>query len=846
MKVSVNWIKQYLDFELPATDELVEAIGAQLGAVEEVIDLAARYRGIVVVKVAECRKLEDSDHLNVCLVDDGGVTPDVNREPSGLIQVVCGAPNVHAGMLVAWLPPGATVPATYDKEPLVLEARNLRGVLSNGMLASARELALGDAHDGILELDGEHQPGADFAHSYGLDDTIIDIENKMFTHRPDCFGQLGVAREIAGILGHQFHSPAWYSTAATLAPAGAATLPLEVQNEIPSLVPRFAAIALDSIQITASPVWLQVALARVGLRSINNIVDLTNYYMLLTGQPLHAYDYHKVKALSGGEGAVLAARNPRDNERLTLLNGKSVDPRQEAIIIATDKTIIGLGGVMGGAATEVDSDTTAIILECASFDMYSIRRTSMAHGIFSDAVTRFNKGQSPLQNLAVLADIVRATQELSGAQVASTLVDNNNLSAETQTRNALYPPIRLASSYINDRLGLALSAEAMATLLKNVEFSVESDETSLSVKAPFWRTDIELREDVVEEVGRLYGFDKLPLELPLRPLTPAPSDALLELKRTLRRVLSRAGANEVLTYSFVHHDLLEKVGQDSKLAYKLSNALSPDLQYYRMSLTPSLLDKVHANVKAGYDQFGLFEIGQAHTQKHVDAESGLPIGLDRLAYVFAADKKAQQHYSGAAYYQARTYLMNLLTELGLAAKVTIEPLLPENYDDAATTNIAYYEPPRSATIMIGDVALGVIGEYRSKVRKSLKLPDFCAGFELDLQVILAGSTAHKQYLPLPRFPKVSQDICLRVAAGLTYQELYRFVWQEVAKVQPLNSLPTLGPVDIYQRPDDPEHKQITLRLTIASYEKTMTDHEVGLLLDAVAVAAHAKFAAERV
>ncbi len=846
MKVSVNWIKQYLDFELPPLDELVEAIGAQLGAVEEVIDLGARYQGIVIVKVAECRKLEDSDHLNVCLVDDGGKTVGVNREQSGLIQVVCGAPNVRVGMFVAWLPPGTTVPSTHAKEPLVLEARTLRGVVSNGMLASARELALGDSHDGLLELDGDHQPGDDFAKVFGLDDHIIDIENKMFTHRPDCFGQLGVAREIAGIFGHQFNSPAWYTPQATIALAGAATLPLEVQNEIPGLVPRFTAVVLDNIQITASPVWLQVALARIGLRPINNIVDLTNYHMFLTGQPLHAYDYHKVKALSNGETAVLVARNPRASERLTLLNGKTIDPRQEAIVIATDQTIIGLGGVMGGATTEVDSDTTAIILECASFDMYSIRRSSMAHGIFSDAVTRFNKGQSPLQNLAVLADIVRAIQELTAARLASALIDDNNVAAETQARNALYPPIRLTSSYINDRLGLALAAETMATLLKNVEFSVDYDETSLTVKAPFWRTDIELREDIVEEVGRLYGFDKLPLALPLRPLTPASQDDLLELKQTVRTVLSQAGANEILTYSFVHGKLFDNVGQDKALAFKLGNALSPDLQYYRLSLTPSLLDKIHLNVKAGYDQFGVFEIGKAHTQRHTDTESGLPLELDRLAFVFAADKKAQRKHSGAAYYQAQTYLMNLLVEFGLAAKVKIVPLQPGNYDEVATANIAYYEPARSATIMIGDSVLGEIGEYRSGVRKALKLPDFCAGFELDLAALLAHGLKSKQYVPLSRFPDVSQDICFKVASELTYEELRDFVASELESKKPDNGLLDLGALDIYQRDDDLDHKQITFRVSLTSYERTLTDKEVSGLLNDLAASVQQKFSAERI
>lgn len=845
MKVSLNWIKQYLDFELPPTAELVEKIGAQLGAVEEVIDLGARYQGIVIVKVVDCRKLEDSDHLNICLIDDGGNTPDISRQSNGLIQVVCGAPNVHVGMFVAWLPPGSTVPSTYGKEPFVLEARTLRGVISNGMLASAKELALGDSHDGLLELDDTHKPGEDFARVNGLNDTIIEIENKMFTHRPDAFGQLGVAREIAGILGHDFHSPEWYVQNPRLAAASEPTLALEIQNEIPGLVPRFSAIVLDNVSVATSPIWLQVALTRVGLRPINNIVDITNYAMLLTGQPLHAYDYNKVKALSQGAAPVIVVRNPRASERLTLLNGKTVDPRQDSIVIATDTTIIGLGGVMGGAETEVDASTQTIILESASFDMYSIRRTSMAHGIFSDAVTRFNKGQSPLQTLAVLNECVRLVVELTGARVASNLFDSNNVPPVAQTRGSLYPEIHLASSFINDRLGLALSAEAMATVLQHVEFDVDFDDSSLTVQAPFWRTDIELREDVVEEVARLYGFDKLPLSLPLRPLSPSRHDALLDLKQTIRTTLSRAGANEALTYSFVHGNLLDRVGQAKAQAFKLGNALSPDLQYYRLTLTPSLLDKIHPNVKAGYDQFSMFEIGKTHLIQQRDATTGLPIELERVALVFAADAKAQTQYHNAPYYQARAYAMNLLAELGLADTRTV-PLQLEKYDAAASSLVTYYEPARSATIMLGDEVIGEVGEYKRSVLKALKLPEFVAGFELDLVALLKHHTPNKQYTPLPHYPKVSQDICLRVTAEVAYQELFGFLKAAITKDQPSNTLSQLEPVDIYARPDDINYKHITFRLNVAAYDRTLTDSEISQLFDKVALAAHDKFGAERI
>ncbi|MEO8105034.1 MAG: phenylalanine--tRNA ligase subunit beta [Candidatus Saccharibacteria bacterium] len=845
MKVSLNWIKQYLDFELPPVEELVEKIGAQLGAVEEVIDLGARYQGIVIVKVVECRKLEDSDHLNICLVDDGGNTPDIAREANGLIQVVCGAPNVRVGMFVAWLPPGSTVPSTYGKEPFVLEARPLRGVISNGMLASAKELALGDSHDGLLELDDTHKPGEDFARVNGLNDTIIDIENKMFTHRPDAFGQLGVAREIAGILGHDFHSPPWYVPNPELAAASEPALPLEIQNEIPGLVPRFSALVLDNITVAPSPIWLQVALTRVGLRPINNIVDITNYVMMLTGQPMHAYDYAKVTALSGGDAPVIVVRNPRASERLTLLNGKTVDPRQEAIVIATDTTIIGLGGVMGGAETEVDAQTRTIILESASFDMYSIRRTSMAHGIFSDAVTRFNKGQSPLQTLAVLSEAVRLVVELTGARLASNVIDSNSVPPVARERASLYPEIHIARSFINDRLGLTLPAEAMATLLRHVEIHVDYDESALTVQAPFWRTDIELREDVVEEVARLYGFDKLPLDLPLRPLSPSRHDALLDLKQIVRTNLSRAGANEVLTYSFVHGNLLDRVGQERAHAFKLGNALSPDLQYYRLSMTPSLLDKIHPNIKAGYDQFGVFEIGKTHSQLQVDASSGLPIELPRVALVFAADAKAQTHYRNAPYYHARVYAMNLLTELGLADATTV-PLQLDNYDAANHSRLAYYEPAHSATIMLGDIVIGEVGEYKLSVHKALKLPEFVAGFELDLGALLVHHKAHKTYVPLPHFPKVSQDICLRVAAEVPYQALFGLLKEAIIIEQLPNVLAQLEPVDIYVRPEDDEFKQITFRLNVASYERTLTDNEISRLLDKVTVVAHAKYGAERI
>ena len=633
MKISLNTIRNMVthyksseDVTKIGVEKLVEKIGAQLGAVEEVIDIGSKYQGIIIARVVECKKHPNADKLSVCMIDDGGKAKDVKRDKTGLVQVVCGAPNVQAGMIVAWLPPGSTVPETYDKDPFVLGARELRDVVSNGMLASPQELALGDSHDGILEIDEDLKPGADFAEIFGLkNDVVLDIENKMFTHRPDCFGFLGITRELAGIQQLSFKSPDWYVPNPKFPKPEGERLQLVVKNELPKLVPRFSTITISNVKVGPSPVRMQVELAKIGQKSINNIVDYTNLYMLSTGQPLHAYDYDKVKALSGG-AATLLVRHPAKGEKIKLLNGKTIEPRSEAIMIATDKQVIGIGGVMGGSETEVDENTKNIIIEAANFDMYSIRRTSMAHGLFTDAVTRFNKGQSPLQTLPVLAKIVGEIRAVGAGKVAGQVQDDNHVK-----KTALHAPVTVAPQFINSRLGLQLSMAEIKQLLKNVEFTVETGGGELVVTAPFWRTDIEIPEDVVEEVGRLYGYDHLPLELPKRDVSPTIKNPLLALKAEIRERLSKAGANEVLTYSFVHGDLLDKVGQDKQQAYQLSNALSPDLQYYRLSLMPSLLEKIHPNIKAGYDRFALFELGKAHTLGEFEANT-IPAYAPRLKY----------------------------------------------------------------------------------------------------------------------------------------------------------------------------------------------------------------------
>ena len=859
MKVSLNLIKQLINFELPPVDELVARVNQQLGGVEEVIDLKAKYGGARIVRVVECAKHPDADRLSVTKIDDGGAVADVPRDDNGLVQVVCGAPNVHADMWAIWLPPKSTVPASFDDEPFVLDARPLRGVLSQGMLVAADELDIGTDHEGIVEIHEHDVPagveltaGARFAEMFGLDDYVLDIENKMFTHRPDCFGQLGVAREIAGIFHQQFTSPEWYKSEQKFAEAEG--LELTVTNDAPELVPRFMAVAIRNVTVQPSPLWLQCQLVAMGGKPINNIVDATNYMMLLTAQPTHAYDYDKLR------GHKLEARMARDGEKVSLLNGKEYELTSDDIVIADGEGVIGLAGIMGGTDTEVSSDTKNIVLECANFDMYALRRTAMRHGIFTDALTRFNKGQSPLQNAVVLK---RLMSMVGGVQASEVFDKKLNMFWGELS-------ISVSQGFIQSRLGLDqkpnwLTYDEILRLLHNVEMKAEESGTPtvaypgqeatyvdgsarvvdnskailklcLKVTVPFWRTDLELPEDIVEEVGRLYGFDKLPRQLPCRSIKPAPRNPCRQLKQAIRQSLSRAGANEVLTYSFVHERVLKNAEQDPSRAYRLSNALSPDLQYYRTSVLPSLLDKVHANIKAGHDEFMLFEIGKIHDKELPLTDENLPSEQTFVDGVYASKKPR----AGAPFYKARKLVDRLLADINVDADFV--KIAKSGADVPAP-----FDGQRSAWIVAkNDNKLGIVGELSQAVRRNFKLPDYTAAFSLDIEKLQACLTESREhnYRSLSRFPSISQDISLRSSVEISHDELLRAVRQCLDESKNIHcQIQTLG---IYQPKDDAAIKTTTFRLTFTSYQQTLTDAEVKPIMDNIATAALTKLDAERV
>lgn len=812
MKVSLNIVKSLTGIELPPVDELVQRINERLGGVEDVIDLGVKYKDARIVRVVECEKHPNADKLSLCQIDAG---------TGELVQVVCGADNVHAGMWAVWLPPDSIVPSTYnDTEPFLLSARELRGKMSNGMLASAKELAIGDDHNGIVDVTERDLPegatlevGASFAEVFGLNDTVIDIENKMFTHRPDLFGQLGVAREISAILqddqpskevlDNRFNNPDWYWSYPKFIDGEG--LKLEVFNDAPDMAPRFMAVAIKSVTVGESPLWLKCQLVAMGSKPINNIVDMTNYMMLMSAQPTHAYDYDKLVDQKIG------VRMASIGEKITLLNDKTYELTEEDIVITDGGGVIGLAGVMGGMESEVTSDTQNVVLEVANFDMYAVRKTSMRHGLFTDAVTRFNKGQSPLQNNRIMKRLI---DMLSGSQ-ASAVFDLPNRADQP----SVHGEVEVGVDFINQRLGTDFTAHQIGNILRPANFEAhvsEKDESLLLTTAPFWRTDVALPEDVVEEVGRLYGFDRLPRSLPLRPTKPALKNPARQAKQIIRTSLTSAGANEVLTYSFVHENTLRRAEQDMGQAFRLSNALSPDLQYYRLSVLPSLLDKVHANIKAGHDEFVLFEIGKGHNKKyHLDDDEGLPGEMNFVDAVYASKKPGE----GAPYYHMRRLLDKLAGDMN--CQFVYKPVVDE-LDYPVT---APFDLGRSALVETVDgIFVGMVGELKQSVIRGFKLPEYTAAATLDLEglmKILDGS--NRGYRTLSRYPSVSQDVSIKLAPDHTYQALVEKVEGIISSID-LDV--TLKPVSIYQSPEATDTKTITFRLTFTSHDKTLSDRDI--------------------
>ena len=537
MIISVNWLKKFVP-DLPEIDELSKLIGARLVEIESIENLNEKYKDVVIARVISAKKVEGSDHLNLCKIDDGGKRDGVQRDENGFIQVVCGAPNVREGLFVAWLPPKAIVPETFGGENFQLSARKLMGNMSNGMIASLRELGLGDEHDGILEISPEAfenglQAGDSFAEKFELNDYLLEVENKSLTHRPDCFGIIGFAREVAGILGQKFVEPDFIKQS---------DFGFEVNNDKSIVIDardseiceRYTAAVFDVSDISKNPnlTLEKTYLLRSGMRPIDVITDLANELMLETGQPLHTFDFDKLVKINGSENVKMTVRKAFENEELELLYGRKIKMSQNDIVIATGENgenAVALAGAMGGKSTEIDENTTRILVESATFNLYNLRNTQMRHGIFSEAITRFTKGVPEMMSRKVL--------DLFGVQLLA--LGGKSLSEIADSKGDFYynkSEISVSKDKINQILGTNFSSEEIQKTLENVGILTKNDNSETFV-VPFWRNDLHIEEDLIEEVGRLNGYDNIKLQLPKRTFRAVKKAKIDLLQSEIREIL---------------------------------------------------------------------------------------------------------------------------------------------------------------------------------------------------------------------------------------------------------------------------------------------------------------------
>ena len=778
MKISLNWLKKYVDIKVP-NEDLIRLIGARLVEVEGVVDETHKYDKIYVARVETAEKIEGT-HLTLCKINVGEAGKELAKvevDENGLVQVMCGAPNVRAGMLAVWIAPGAVVPASvHEDAPFVIGKRKMLGKYdSYGMLAGADELDFDDKHEKIAEIDPEvAQPGELLADVFELNDLILEIENKSLTHRPDCFGMIGFAREVAGILGERFE----YENPEEVLKADNS---IEVKIADKNICERYTAVVLEKHGELKQRylTWQDTILAKSGMRPVDSIVDATNYLMLLTGQPLHAFDYDKFVQVGGTDKPEIVVRLAKNGEKLTLLDDKEIELNENDIIITSNNVPVALAGAMGGKSTEIDETTRNIIIESATFSLYNLRKTQMAHGIFSEAITRFTKGQPAYQTLAVAEECAKMLAE--GFKVAA--VADEIAQPETVSN------VEITVREINSLLGTEYDKDLIVQTLTNVGFTVKADDDSLIITAPAWRTDIHIKEDIIEEVGRLLGYDNILPTLPLHQT--AELDEVWELKKQIRETMRRLGANELLTYGFVSGKLLEKAGQDPKNSYKIVNSISPELQYVRQSIVPSLLDKAYMNQKIPFDKFALYEINKVYQKAWGMDEENVPVEKMQMGMVIAERKN-----NGVAYYKAKKYVEELLKELNIVVK-----FLPLKDNFAANKP---FEPKRAAGIVMEDgEIIGVVGEFKNSVRLEFKLAEYLAGFELDLDKILTKANDKKEiYIGKTE----RRDLTVKT------NDIYGVVVEKINKVlAKYNAKAEIAPSSIYQ-PEVGAEKHISVHI----------------------------------
>ena len=731
MKISLKWLKTYIPILLPAT-ELAQKI-TMAGTEVSHVDIKGGWHDVFIGEIIDIKPHPSADRLRLATVSLG----------NEIEEVVCGAPNLRVGDKVAFARAGAELIDGHTGKPVVLKTAVIRGVNSSGMVCSERELGLSSEHEGILVL----PPGAPLGTSLSdyLGDIIFDLE--VTPNRPDLLSVLGVAHEIAALTSAEVLEPELdYPTA-----GGPIERQVSVEIEDRELCPRYSASHVTGIVIGESPAWMKERLAASGIRSINNIVDITNYVMLEYGQPLHSFDFDKIK-----HGSVII-RRAFNGEKIITLDGTSRVLPSGTLVIADPDGPIAIAGVMGGATTEVSGDTVNILLESASFNPASIHRTASSLKMASEASQRFERGITSKLTLPALRRGTQLLVEICGGTAAQGIVD-------------IYPgqkeqlKIHLSLHEAKRILGLDINMEQAKQILSSLGFSFwKTDSTSFTASPPYWRSDIRLAVDVIEELGRTTGYDSIPftrLSGPLPESLPAP---MLKLKQQSRQALKGLGFSELITYSYCSEISLAKALNISTLSpvpLRLKNPMNPDQECMRTSLRGNLLQSLALNMRHKAGVLSIFELGRVYLARENDVPEE-PEMLCALLTLSGHDKRFHGRTDEVDFYDAKGALQSLMLELKIAINLV-------DGDDPG------FKPGASASVMSGGFRIGSLGEIHPDVALGFDLPPGVFMFEINMSTALP-LVYDAIYKPIIRFPSIQRDLALVVDVSITNEQVLNII-----------------------------------------------------------------------
>ena len=808
MKVTLNWLKQYVDFNW-SPEELTERLTMLGLEVEGVQKISGAFDGIVVAQVVTRDKHPNADKLSVCRVNDG----------TGERQIVCGAQNFKAGDKVPLILPGASLlPKPGDKEPFCIKVGKIRGVESHGMMCSPQELGLPDQIDGLLILCENAKVGQPFAEYLGRSGSDVVYDLEVTPNRPDLNSVIGIAREIAAVTGNALRIPTFDIQHSTFNVQDC----VAVRIEDVELCPRYTARVIKGVKIGPSPDWLKSTLEKVGIRSISNVVDVTNYVMLEAGQPLHAFDYHLIAKSADGKPTIVV-RRAAAGEKFETLDNQERTLTNEMLLIADEQKGIALAGVMGGANTEINNSTVDVLIESAYFSPVNIRRTSKQLGLRSESSYRFERGAD-----AGICDWAsrRAAQlilETAGGQLAEGVVDVYPKPAE---------PKRLTLHFAKskDLLGIGISHAEQISFLTKLGLNIAKQEPGeCTFTIPTWRVDLKREVDLIEEVGRLFGVEKIPATPPRGALGANAFDAVYDQISEARRILTGLGLNEAQGQTLISNSEFQISNAE---AVVLANPLSSDMDMMRPSLLPGLIYSLRHNVSRKNYDVAMFEIGRVF--QRAGSEAGAP-KEQRSVAIAITGQRALNYWSGderdAKFdaYDLKGLVEEFMEQFGLRRIA---------FGKRLESTALFLES--AAVTLGGKVPLGELGQLLPLLAKKHDLRDavFLAEFNLDL--LLSKRNPAKSFKALPQFPSSRRDVAMLVPEAVTHDAVLQTV--KLAKAANLESVELF---DVFRGKNVPEgRKSLAYAFTYRAADKTLTDADVNSAHEKILAALKTQLQAE--